>query len=125
MPMNAMTTSPQLIATGVSVALNDDEPPLQIKLSNAVTELNIYCTPEETDAFSEVAHASWEQRASRQIGKCLGRKVFWCIAEDGKSINVLVSEDDDETWDIAVTYPASVLEMIISEIAKELADGAE
>ena len=43
--------------------------------------------------------------------------VFWCVGDEGdNSVSVLIG-DDDEGWDVAVSLPPGIIDVIRREIA--------
>jgi hypothetical protein len=90
---------------------------IKIQLKDA--EVNIWIKPEEMDRFSEVATASWDDRASIQIGSCFDAPVYWCCGAD--SVSILIGQDD-ETWDVCFTVQHSVIRDIQAELQTKKAE---
>jgi hypothetical protein len=80
---------------------------LQIKFGSQFGELNVYASPADRAALSSIREARWNARASVRLGSVFGLPAWWSV-EDGE-LTILVGSDD-ETWDVAFTLPASVLD---------------
>jgi hypothetical protein len=101
-----------------SVTLNrsapDDsgETDIQVKIQSSTWELNLYVTPTELLSIAEVRAATWNDRSSYRLGAVGRMPAWWCV--DGDEMDVLIGEDD-ETWEIALRMPTSVLDQIDQE----------
>lgn len=65
-------------------------------------------TPGVLHSLSRITETDWAARRSLQAGTTLGHSVFWCLGEQPGTVQVLVGHDD-ETWELAVTLPLSVV----------------
>jgi hypothetical protein len=82
--------------------------------------LNIRALPADFARLRRVRDANWDTRSSLAIGTCAGARVSW--ASHDEQVTILVSADDDETWDVAVTVPLANAEEITSLAERELDD---
>jgi hypothetical protein len=63
----------------------------------------------ELASLRDVQGASWEARRTITAGRALDNPVHWCQSTvDPQAISVLVGADD-ETWALALEFPADVL----------------
>jgi hypothetical protein len=85
-----------------------------VKLQTDDWEVNVHTSPEELLALSDIRSAHWGERGSIQAGKSAGAQVFWAAGE-GDAANLMIGHDD-ETWDIGVSVPYSVIDQIVAEL---------
>ncbi len=88
---------------GVSVYL--------VKIASALVELNVTIPQSDIGHLQSALRTEWALGALR-LGTSAGAPVYWCAGEKG-TLSVLIGQDD-ETWDIALTLPASVIPMIFN-----------
>ena len=85
-----------------------------LRLSNQGFLLLIQITPAELATLSGVSVADWDDRKAIKAGETLGSPVFWCRStNDPAGVTVLVGADD-ETWALAVEFPADVLLRVLA-----------
>jgi hypothetical protein len=97
----------------VEVTLDVDADPMPLLVLQAETwELHIKAPLADLSQLSEIRTATWDNRRSLQVGTCAGSPVFWSVTEDDQA--TLLIGQDDETWDIAVMVPLSVVDEIVS-----------
>jgi hypothetical protein len=95
--------------TAIEPNADYDEQDEVLSLSGQGFLLLIQITPVELDSLAGVSVARWEDRKSIKAGQALGNPVFWCrSADDPGGVTALVGADD-ETWALAVEFPADVL----------------
>ena len=85
---------------------------IQVKIQSSKRELNLYVTPTELLSVPEVRAARWNDRSSHRLGAVGKMPAWWCV--DGDEMDVLIGEDD-ETWEIVLRMPTSVLDQIDQE----------
>lgn len=96
--------------------LQDGHQGFVIKIQTNTTELNVWIRTDEVSLFKKVRSARWDVRGSVQIGRSAGATVFWSV--DDEALSILVG-DDDETRDVGLMLPVSVLNQIIEKIQAE------
>lgn len=85
-----------------------------LSLSGQGFYLQVRMSPAELGSLSAVGAASWEDRTSIEAGAALGHPVFWSrSSEDPTAVVVLVGADD-ETWELSLVVPASVLTHVLA-----------
>ena len=98
------------------VSIEDVEDALGVKLQTDAWEVNFRAAPDELAKLEGVRRADWAARRSIQAGRACGSLVYW--ASDGDTVSLLVGADD-ETWDIAVFFPVSVVGEILRQAEAE------
>lgn len=99
----------------VVVNVEKDESGFEIlcaKVSSDQGELNVRATRSEFLELRRIRDADWTLRSSLAVGASAGSRVFW--TSDGELATALVGADD-ETWDIAVYMPLSIVDDIVSQ----------
>lgn len=81
-----------------------------VKLSAPEWEINLRAPADELARLEGIGSASWDERRSIQAGRSAGSLVFW--AGSGSDVTAMIGQDD-ETWDIAVTMPVSVVDELV------------
>lgn len=84
-----------------------------LTLQTEVFEVNIHIPAEEAHELGLVAGSPWED-GSMQIGESAGVPVFW--STDDGMVAILIG-DSDENWDIALSVPVQVMDIIIAAVA--------
>jgi hypothetical protein len=74
--------------------------------------LNLSASLDDLLKLRAIRTAHWDDRRSIRAGRSAGSNVFWCCA--GENVTVMIGEDD-ETWDVAVDIPISVVDEIIAK----------
>ncbi len=87
------------------------------KISGQEFELNVWIHDSEVEQLKSVRHASWNDRASVQIGQSAGRPAFWC--SDDSQVSILVG-DDDETWDFSAIIPLKTFDQLLAAVTREI-----
>lgn len=72
-----------------------------LKIQVAGCEMNVWFAPGEIEKLRGLGTASWDERRAIRAGVAAGAPVFW--SSDHDEVTVLVGEDD-ETWDIAMSF---------------------
>jgi hypothetical protein len=80
---------------------------LQIKFAASFGELNVYVSPSDRALLDSVKNARWGSRGSIRLGSVFGVPAGWSVADGVLTILVVM---DDETWDLAFSIPAAVLD---------------
>ena len=87
-----------------------------LKIQTDAYEINMRVKPDDVVKFDSVRSAPWA-KGSVRIGESAGSHVFWCVGDEGdNSVSVLIG-DDDEGWDVAVSLPPGIIDVIRREIA--------
>jgi len=102
-----------MIETDVTVEERDDDGVLSyaVKIASALIELNVIIPQSEISHLKTVLATDWASGALR-LGVSAGAPVYWCAGEHG-TLSVLIGQDD-QTWDIGLTFPTTVIPMIFS-----------
>jgi len=77
-------------------------------------ELHVWATFDDLARLRSVRSAVWDERRSIAAGTSAGSQVFWAGPAEGadsETATVLIGHDD-ETWDIAILVPVTVVEKI-------------
>jgi hypothetical protein len=86
-----------------------DAPDQVLRISRPGYYLVIQMPINELIALRGVQAASWNERGTISAGKAFGKPVHWCQSSvDPGAVSVLVGADD-ETWELALEFPADVL----------------
>jgi hypothetical protein len=92
------------------------EPATLLKIAASKFEVNVWLRADEVAGVRRIAStASFE--GTLKIGQSANAPVYWSV--DGDALMLLIG-NDDVTWDIAVSLPASALPAIISEIERSV-----
>ena len=84
-----------------------------IKIASALVELNVGIPQSEIGRLHKALSTDWASGALR-LGTSAGAPVYWCAGENG-TLSVLIGHDD-QTWDIGLTLPATVVPMIFGSL---------
>jgi len=84
-----------------------------LKISGPVFEVNVRVSSEDIVKFEQIRNRPWV-KGSLRIGESAGAPVFWSVDEDG-TVSVMLGHDD-ETWDVAVSFPGDTIEAILQEL---------
>ena len=84
------------------------------KFSGDQWELNVKARPSEFSRLQGIRGFDWNSRAVAAVGRSAGASVFW--SSDGEVATILVGQDD-ETWDIAVSVPVTLVEDLVQTVA--------
>ncbi|MEV0732196.1 hypothetical protein [Polymorphospora sp. NPDC050346] len=85
-----------------------------VRLRSPTWELNVRAPYAGLAGLRAIRDADWVARRSLRVGTCAGVPVHWAYA-DG-SVAVLVGADD-ESWDVAVMVPVTVVDTIVAACA--------
>jgi len=102
--------------TSITAEFNQNEAVVLLKVTTNDLEVNMWLRADEVPTVRRVASTSWLDGALK-IGQSANALVYWSVDDD--TLTLLVGHDD-QTWDIAVSLPASALPAIISEIKHSL-----
>lgn len=80
----------------------------RLTLASAGACLLVTASAAEVASLASVGAADWAARRSLQVGRVLGQPVFWCAGERPDEVLVVVGPDD-ETWELALTVPLTVV----------------
>lgn len=107
------------MAMEVDVSVDFDEPEkiYAVKIQTDLMEINVWIPIADTSKLQHVRRTPWVNGALR-IGVSASSPAFWCVDDD--MLSILVGPDD-QTWDIAVSFPVNTIDKILDEIEK-LAD---
>ncbi len=89
-----------------------DELDQALVLSSVPFMLRIHAAAADLLRLDAAHQARWAERESLQVGTTALGRAFWCAGEAAGSVRVLVGHDD-ETWDLALTLPDTVVADII------------
>lgn len=87
-----------------------------IKISSETWEVNVRVTPQDIAELTTVRGAAWPARDSIALGEAAGGGTFW--SSEGDIVTVLIGHDD-ETWDVAVSFPISVVDEILQLVSRD------
>ena len=106
-----------MIEADVTVEDRDEDgtPSYAVKISSPLIELNVAIPRSDIQSLRRALSTEWSSGALC-LGTCAGVPVFWCAAEQGM-ISVLVGYDD-QTWDVCLTLPAEVIDMILNGLPR-------
>jgi hypothetical protein len=104
-----------MIDSDVTIEERDEDgiPAFAIKITSALIELNVTIPQSEISQLKMALSKDWASGTIR-LGTSAGAPVYWCAAEHG-NLSVLIGHDD-QTWDIGLTLPASVVPMIFDSL---------
>jgi len=85
---------------------------LLVKLATDEWEANVRLSGEDVAALADIRSASWNERQAVRAGESAGAPVFW--ASEGDQVTLLIGHDD-ETCDVAITVPLTVVDGIVRE----------
>ncbi len=74
--------------------------------------LRVHAAAEELRRLDAAPEARWDRRQSLAVGTTALGRVVWCAGEAPRTINVLVGHDD-ETWDLSLTLPQTVVTEVV------------
>lgn len=106
-----MSTDGQWSVTA-EVGVDASGPCILLKIGCMLFEANIWIPSQDLARLSEVHEASWPGGSIR-IGSSAGSPAFWSSGKD-EPITVLIGVDD-EAWDVGLTLPQEVFEMVLSK----------
>ncbi len=89
---------------------------IAVKLQTDALEVNFRASREELLQLRGIRAASRDDRRSIRAGHSAGAPVFW--ASDGSEATLMIGHDE-ETWDVAVTFPLTVVEEIVRKVETE------
>jgi len=97
----------------VDVTLDVDADPVPRLVVRAETwEVHVWAPLADLSRLSKIRTATWDERRSLQVGTCGGSPVFWAVADGGQA-TILIGQDD-ETWDVALMIPLTVVDRIVA-----------
>ena len=85
---------------------------LLVKLASDECEANVRASANDLLKLAEIHSANWNERGTIRAGESAGAPVFW--ASEGDRAMLLIGHDD-ETWDVAITVPVTVVDEIVRE----------
>ncbi|MEV6609584.1 hypothetical protein [Kutzneria sp. NPDC051319] len=85
-----------------------------VKVQASTWQLNLRASREELSGLDAIRGTDWTARRCLHIGECAGSGVHWAIDDD--TVTILVGEDD-ETWDVAVSVPVTIVDQIVADCA--------
>lgn len=83
---------------------------LAVRLQGPLWEVNVWVSVEELARLRGIREADWNERRSIRAGQSAGASVFW--ASDGGDVTLMVGPDD-ESWDLAVTFPVETVDAVL------------
>ena len=83
------------------------------QLSRPDLLLLIGISPHELALLAGARTAKWKQRQSITAGSLLGMPVHWCRGDEPNTVQLLVGPDD-ETWEVTLTLPGAVVDLIVA-----------
>jgi hypothetical protein len=95
--------------TAIEPNADYDEQDEVLSLSGQSFLVRIRIPPAELISLSGVSGATWEDRKSIKAGEALNNPVFWCRSTDDPTVVMVLVGADDETWELALEFPADVL----------------
>lgn len=96
----------------MSVGADFDDADDSLVLTAGGMQLRIASSRAELLTLADIATADWDARRSIPVGKTLGHQVFWCLGPEPNEAMVLVGQDD-ETWEVAVILPLTLVHEIV------------
>ncbi len=109
-----MTADPSIY---IGPFVEDDESKYDLKVQSRDAEVNIILSREELEKLKAVSTAKWDNRTSLKLGLCMEKPVFGSLQDGLLSI---LSGHDDESWDVGIWLPESMLRELYEEIDREL-----
>jgi hypothetical protein len=100
----------------VTVDFDSETDTYAVKIGLAKLEVNVLIPRAEVEKLGRVRDALWDERGSLRIGSTLGNSVFWCTDPITRDVWLLVSPDDDETWEVALALPPNTADAIVAAI---------
>jgi len=107
----------------VDYIYRDDEKRYAIRLAMDACELTVHVPMTDVSKIAEVRSTPW-LKGALQIGESADAPAFWSVGDDEETkdtVSILLGHDD-QTWDIAVRMPVSVIDDIARAIAKRDAE---
>jgi hypothetical protein len=101
-------------ARSVNYTLEPEEAGVLLKLQADQWEANVHASADDLLRLSDIRSASWDERRSIQAGRSAGARVYWSAGE-GDDANLMIGEDD-ETWDVSVTVPYTVIDEVVQAL---------
>jgi len=80
------------------------------KFSSDTWEVNVRASVQDFLALAGIRAADWGARSSLPLGTCAGSPVFW--SHEAGIVSLLIGHDD-ETWDVALTIPVSLVDDLV------------
>jgi hypothetical protein len=85
-----------------------------VKLQGPTWEFNFRASPEELAILGGIHETDWAARRCLHVGKSAGAPVHWSAQGDVATVTV---GRDEETWDIAMTFPVATVDKIVADAA--------
>jgi hypothetical protein len=101
-------------ARSVNYTLEPEEAGVLLKLQADQWEANVHASADDLLRLSDIRSTSWDERRSIQAGRSAGARVYWSAGE-GDDANLMIGEDD-ETWDVSVTVPYTVIDEVVQAL---------
>jgi hypothetical protein len=95
----------------VTAAFDFDDVDRVLTISGEGVVLQISVGEDDLAQVGEALHAEWTARQSIRVGHTLGTPVHWSRGDEPDTVNLMVGPDD-ETWQVLVVVPASLIRAI-------------
>lgn len=97
---------------GMTIQPDFDAADARLTLACAQTSVMVAISADELLTLESVGDALWTGRRSIAAGTVLGHQAFWCVADEADEVQLLVGHDD-ETWELALSVPRSVVDCAV------------
>ena len=95
----------------MTAAFDFDDVDRVLTISTKAVVLHISVGDDDLTQLGAAMHTKWSARESIRVGHTLDTPVHWCGGSDSDTVNVIVGPDD-ETWQVLVVLPASLVRAI-------------
>ncbi|SFC51371.1 hypothetical protein [Flavobacterium phragmitis] len=85
---------------------------ISLKLQRKSWELNIHGWNFEIDLLQDLFKTNWADRKTIKVGKSANTSAYWTM--EGENV-IIMTGNDDETWDFAVIISSKKLNDIIGK----------
>lgn len=102
--------------TTYTLSLDQTSEAFTLKISSEGLEINLKLSHQDIKTIiNNITNANWEIRNTIKAGVCLGANVFWCCDDNKTSVLLLIGQED-ETWQIGLKLPFSIINDLQQEI---------
>ena len=86
-----------------------------VKIQAPAWEVNVRASADDLTKLNDIRSADWDERRSVQVGESAEASAFWSCRGDEVTLTI---GHDDETWDVAVTFPVAIVQTIVEELPR-------
>jgi hypothetical protein len=84
-----------------------------VKIQALAWEVNVRSSADDLRKLKDIRSADWDQRRSVQVGASAEASAFWSCR--GDEVTLMIGHND-ETWDVAVTFPVAIVQAIVKDL---------